>query len=218
MSSSMTTSMTTSAPTTTYPYSYTTFTNASPEPFTTPTAIPSMFPWGGLPSSACPAPSNAPSSDPDVPYIRPDGKFGSCAISNVESVNDHSFWDMYDCCNTGKMTATGATLPCTSICYANEQRSFLEIGECLSKRNKIVVCSPPEDQRGEPKSSGSGESKSSSSASATKADTTVVSARPTATAAQGAANTVAGGQGAASKAGLVVFGLMALSSAAGMLL
>ncbi|EUC50873.1 hypothetical protein COCMIDRAFT_80639, partial [Bipolaris oryzae ATCC 44560] len=215
----MTTSMsTTSAPSTTYTYSYTTFTNASPEPFTTPTAIPSMFPWGGLPSSACPVPSNAPSSNPDVPYVRPDGKLGSCVISNVESVNDHSFWDMYDCCKTGKMTATGATLPCTSICYASEQRSFLEIGECLSKRNKIVVCSSPEDQRGEPKSESSGASQSRSSASATKADTTLVSARPTATTAQSAANAVAGGQGAASKAGLVVFGFMALSSAVGMLL
>jgi hypothetical protein len=110
------------------------------------------------------------------------------------------------------MSTLGTPLPCTSVCYASDQLSFLELGECLSKRVKVVVCSPPENERGEPKSS------SSSSATKTNIATSSGSSQATVTAAKGAASTVAGGQSVASKAGLVVFGLMAFVSAAGMLL
>ena len=212
--------------TTTFPYTYTTFTNTSPTSFTTPSAIPSVFPWGPVPSFACSAPSSAPS---DAPPALPSNTAGSCAISNVETVNAHAFWDMYECCKSGKMSTVGTPLPCTAVCYTADEQSFLELGECLSKRVKMVVCSPPEGQRGEAKSEGSSSASASSagSSSATASKTAEVSritgtGTPTSTSsstptqAASKASKLAG-QGAVSKAGLVVFGVLAVTSAVGLL-
>jgi hypothetical protein len=211
--------------TTTYPYAYTTLTNTAPSSFTTPSAIPSIFPWGPVPSFACSAPSSAPSASPDAPLDLPQGASGSCAISNVESVNDHAFWDMYDCCKSGKISTVGTPLPCSAVCYTDDEQSFLELGECLSKRVKMVVCTPPEGQRGEAKSEGASSSSAAGSSSAAASKTAEVSQvtgtktptpTPTPTEATSKASKL-GGQGTVSKAGLVVFGVLAVTSAVGLL-
>ncbi|USP77031.1 hypothetical protein yc1106_04305 [Curvularia clavata] len=210
--------------TTTFPYTYTTFTNTSPTPFTTPSAAPSVFPWGPVPSFACSAPSSAPS---DAPLALPSNTAGSCAISNVENVNTHAFWDMYECCKSGKISTVGTPLPCSAVCYTDDEQSFLELGECLSKRVKMVVCSPPEGQRGEAKSEDSSSAtKSTGGSSSTAASKTAEVSRitgtssptptPTPTQASSKASKLAG-QGAVSKAGLIAFGVLAITSVVGVL-
>lgn len=223
MSSSSSSSPT---PTTTYPYSYTTFTNTAPSPFTTPSIVPSIFPLGPVPS--CPPPSASSSSTPKAPFELPAARQGGCTISNDATVNDHAFWDMYACCKPSSITPVGKALPCSIMCAADATHSFLEIGDCLSKRVPLVVCSPPEAQRGEPQNSQS-ESRSSASASATgsktesaapsktQTQTESKTASPVPPAATGAASSLVGGQTAVSKAGLMLFGLVAMTSVAGML-
>ena len=112
-------------------------------------------------------------------------------------------------------------------------QSFLDLGECLSKRVEIVICSPPFDQIDrnstdpDAASSGSGSGTAaqstpagtmSESGSASASSDTSASASTSAADSTGAASAVGVTQGASSKAGLLLFGIMAFGSAAGMLL
>ncbi|CAN9353003.1 unnamed protein product [Alternaria alternata] len=228
------TSMTTTTPTTTYNYSYTTYTNASPSPFTKPTEFPSIFSYG--PAVGCASNSVAPeqSAQPSsYPIGRPEGRNGGCVISNDADINDHAFWDMYACCSSNDSTASGSPFPCTASCSITDGQSFLDLGECLSKRVEIVICSPPFDQIDgnstdpDAASSGSGSGTAaqstpagtmSESGSASASSDTSASASTSAADSTGAASAVGVTQGASSKVGLLLFGIMAFGSAAGMLL
>lgn len=216
--------MTTTTPTTTYNYSYTTYTNASPSPFTKPTEFPSIFSYG--PAVGCASNSVAPeqSAQPSsYPIGRPEGRNGGCVISNDADINDHAFWDMYACCSSNDSTASGSPFPCTASCSITDGQSFLDLGECLSKRVEIVICSPPFDQidrnSTDPDAASSG-SGSGTAAQSTPAGTMSESGSASTSAADstGAASAVYVTQGASSKAGLLLFGIMAFGSAAGMLL
>jgi hypothetical protein len=216
--------MTTTTPTTTYNYSYTTYTNASPSPFTKPTEFPSIFSYG--PAVGCASNSVAPeqSAQPSsYPIGRPEGRNGGCVISNDADINDHAFWDMYACFSTNDSTASGSPFPCTASCSITDGQSFLDLGECLSKRVEIVICSPPFDQidrnSTDPDAASSG-SGSGTAAQSTPAGTMSESGSASTSAADstGAASAVGVTQGASSKAGLLLFGIMAFGSAAGMLL
>jgi hypothetical protein len=231
------TSTITTTPTTTYNYVYTTYTNASPSPFTKPTEMPSMFSYGPAPGCA----SNSvmpdtPAQPSNYPLGRPSGRDGGCVISNDMEFNDHAFWDMYACCSSNDSSAMGSPFPCTASCSTTDGQSFLELGECLSKRVDVVICSPPFDQINrnltDPEgasSSGSGSgsmsqstssgmmSESGSAAASTGGDASA-SGSPSSVDSTGAASAVGVTHGASSKAGLVVFGIMALGSAAGMFL
>lgn len=123
------------------------------------------------------------------------------------------------------MGSLGLPLPCTAVCWADGAQSFLDLGRCLSERVEFVVCSPPEEERGqEPEGSSSGASASKTSAGETQTQTQTESAsgtggaEPTVTDSTGAASAVGGVHVGSTKAGLVVFGLIALGSAAGMFL
>lgn len=227
------TSTITTTPTTTYNYVYTTYTNASPSPFTKPTEFPSIFSYG--PAVGCASNSampDTPAQPSNYPLGRPSGRDGGCVISNDADFNDHAFWDMYACCSGNDSTAMGSPFPCTAMCSASDQQSFLELGECLSKRVDVVICTPPFDEIS--KNSTDPDTASSSSSAAQSSSTGTMSESGGATASSsgdasasasssnadstGAASAVGVTHGAFSKAGLAVFGIMALGSAAGMYL
>jgi hypothetical protein len=205
--------------TTTYPFSLTTYTNASPSAFTKPTVMPSVFSFGGAPG--CSARSDTPA--------QPTGSYGGCAISNAAEVNDHAFWDMYACCSGGEFSAIGMPFPCTAVCEAKDGQSFQELGECLSKRVETVVCKPASNEIGSESGSASGSSSVSKttaqeSTTATETATGTVSGGASGTdettlpESTGAANTVHGVPATSSKAAFMIFGLVAVGSAAGMFL
>ena len=123
----------TPTPATIYPFTftYTTYTTSLiPTIFTPPSTIPSIVPFG--PALSCPANS--------VPT--PQGPNAACAISNAREVNDHAFWDLYECCKGKDVTASGTPNPCTAQCVAGDGQTWQELGECLSKRVEVVVCKP----------------------------------------------------------------------------
>ncbi|KAG9188287.1 hypothetical protein G6011_02210 [Alternaria panax] len=219
------TSLTTTTPTTTYNYIYTTYTNASPIPFTKPTEFPSVFSYG--PAVGCASNSVAPeqSTQPsNHPIGRPEGLNGGCVISNDADVNDHAFWDMYACCSSNDSTASGSPFPCTASCSTTDDQNFLELGECLSKRVEIVICKPPFDKINRNLTDPDAASSSSSGTAAQSTSTGTISESGTASASAsaadstGAASAVGVIQSASSKGGLVLFAIMAFGSAAGMFL
>lgn len=206
---------TTTSATTTYPFTYTTFSNTSPSPFTKPTEVPSIFSFGSALNCAATSSNSAqPSALPSAaPLDRPLGIQAACVISNAAEVNNHAFWDLYACCKGGDMTAFGNPGTCTAQCRAEDGQTWQELGECLSKRVEVVVCKPEfgEIARNETSSSSSSSSSGSSAHSSTK---TTTSASGSATASgSGAAQ-----QSTGSKAGVVLFALLAFGSAAGMFL
>jgi hypothetical protein len=233
----MSSATTTPTPTTTYPFTYTTWTNTSPSSFTKPTEFPSIFSFG--PAVGCASKSANPSASAqpsNYPLNRPvDVSAGFCVISNAAEHNDHAFWDMYACCASEDISAIGSPLPCTAICKTKEGQTFHDLGWCLNERVDVVICSPPAEQRGnatdpDAASSSVGASQSTTgvasgtmSGSAGVSSTVSGSSSASASSASassavstGAASTVGGVQGSTSKAGLVIFGLLALGSAAGM--
>jgi hypothetical protein len=165
----------------------------------------------------------------NYPLDQPVGRSGGCVISNDAEVNDHAFWDLYACCTSQDLTAIGDPFPCTAMCKTTDGQSFLDLGECLSKRVEVVICSPPFDEIGrnstesDASSSSGGVTQSTSSivsATVSGSGTTSggTSASGSASASTGAANTVTGVQGSSSKAGLMIWGILALGSATGMFL
>jgi hypothetical protein len=218
----MSSTTTTTTPTTTYPFTYTTFTNASP------TEFPSVFSFGS--AVGCASNSVSPDRPPqpsNYPIDRAVGLDGGCVISNAAEYNDHAFWDMYACCESGDWSAMGSPFTCTAFCRTKGGQNFQQLGECLSKRVDVVICSPPYDEIGknttDPDASSSGsvvasQSSASGTMSASASGSSSASASAIASKSTGAASAVGGVQGSSSKAGLVLFGIVALGSAAGMFL
>jgi hypothetical protein len=185
-------------------------------------------------NSVSPEQSAQPSNHP---LGRPEGLNGGCVISNDVDVNEHAFWDMYACCSSNDTTASGSPFPCTASCSTTDDQSFLDLGECLSKRVEIVICSPPFDEINrnltDPDAASSSSSSGSSSGTAAQSTSTETmsesgtasassdasaSASTSAAGSTGAASAVRVVHGASSKAGLLLFGIMAFGSAAGMFL
>ncbi|KAF1832364.1 hypothetical protein BDW02DRAFT_571098 [Decorospora gaudefroyi] len=203
---------TTTTPTPTYK----TYTNATPQPFTPPTTLPTTFPFG--PANNCASNKRTPNQPkplPNHPLDRP-ATAGACAISNDADVNEHAFWDLYACCEDEDFEAKGDPFPCTALCRAGGGgggggQSVFELGECLSKRVGIVVCSLPLEEDGGEGEGGNAtvsDAMSSGSASAT-------GGLPDST---GGANVVGVVQSSSTMTGLVIFGILAFGSAAGMFL
>jgi len=129
------------------------------------------------------------------------------------------------------MGVLGMPLPCTAVCEVEDgdEQGLRRVGECLSKRVGVVVCSDRKGGNGtESDGSSSGSSSSSSAgqtstssraASGTASLSASSSAGATPSASTGGTSKGFGGQkGEVSKAGLMVFGVLALGSAVGMLM
>jgi len=210
--------------TTTYPFSYTTFTNTSPQPFTKPTILPTgMFSFG--PVMSCSANSIAPSASArpsGAPIDVVQGTKAGCIITNSQDESTHAFWDLY-CCKSRNITAVGKPLPCSAQCSVGDDQTWQDLGSCLSKRNTIVVCKPDNSEIGSvnpaaaSKSSGAAPSGSSSGAGTSAGGASATGgAKPSV--ATGGASSVDVVHATFSKAGVFVFALMAVTSAAGMFL
>ncbi|KAF2831162.1 hypothetical protein CC86DRAFT_135546 [Ophiobolus disseminans] len=198
-------------PTTTYPFTYTTYTTSlSSTSFTRPTLVPTLVPFGA--AFSCSA--NA--------VATPQGTSAACAISNAREVNDHAFWDLYECCKGKEVTANGTPNPCTAQCVAGNGQTWQELGECLNKKVQVVVCKPADGEIARSSSGGAASQTSSGVGSAT-------TGRPSGT----ASGSASGGQASAyigagsmvgvahvggSKTAVVVFCILAVGSFAGMLL
>ncbi|CAE7000540.1 hypothetical protein PTTW11_01095 [Pyrenophora teres f. teres] len=225
MSISTSTPSSTSSPTSAISYTYTTYTNSSPTPFRKPTTIPSSFPFGAAPG--CSSLPSLPLDTPlpsNYPVDRPTAAKPGCVISNDAAVTDHAFWDLYECCTGGEMGVLGMPLPCTAVCQIDggDEKALKRVGECLSKRVGVVVCSDREGKNEtESSSSSAGQTSTSSMASGTASLSRSASSSGKATASAstgGAGKGVDVQRGQFSKAGVIVFGILALGSAAGMLM
>jgi hypothetical protein len=212
-------------PTTTYPFTYTTYSTSLPSSkFSTPTIVPSIFSWGA--AASCSANSMSRPQPSNFPIDRPSGLDAACVISNAREVNDHAFWDLYACCKSLRMTASGSPNVCTAQCTAGNGQTWQELGDCLSKRVEVVVCRPAFIEIGRNQTEGSGVS-SSVSASQTKSSTSsgVGSASASGSGAQvsgsqstGAGSAVGVVHVVGSKAGVALFVVLAFGSFAGMML
>jgi len=208
--------------TTTYSFTYTTFSNPTPVAFTKPTEFPSIFSFGsavGCSSNTASATASAVPSN--APLDHPNGRDAACVISNDAEINDHAFWDLYACCKGGDMNAFGSPRLCTAQCKPKDGQTWQELGECLSKKVEVVVCKPAYAEI--PTEAGQSASRShsgSSIQSTTPASGTTsgsVSGPGQSSRTGGAASTFPV-QATTSKAALVIFGILTLGSAAGMLL
>jgi hypothetical protein len=99
------------------------------------------------------------------------------------------------------MTARGSPNLCSAQCTVGMGQSWQELGECLSKRVEVVVCKPADAEVG----------------NGTQA-TPSRSATGSVTLSTGAASAVGVGHVGGSKAGVVVFAVLAIGSFAGMLM
>jgi hypothetical protein len=209
--------MSTTTPTTTYPFTFTTYFNSLPATtFSKPTIIPSIFSWGpGLSCSANSQPTPQPSQ---FPIDRPLGLEGACVISNAREINDHAFWDLYDCCKSKNMTAFGSSGSgvCTAQCRTKDAQTWQELGECLAKRVEVVVCKPPFDEIAK---NGTNETSGSSGTTASRTASRSGSTSSThASGSTGAGNVVAVAHVGNPKSAMMVFVILAVGSFAGMLL
>lgn len=146
-------STTSPTPTTTYPFVFTTYTNPSPSTqFFYPTTYTDTT-WLPLVSA-----DTRCSSETAYPRIEgPDGLKAGCVISNAVDINPHAFWDVYDCCPGRDMSAYGYLGSnadpgnpgiCMVQCSINESDAvtWQQVGECLQKRVKEVVCKPRHEE------------------------------------------------------------------------
>jgi len=114
------------------------------------------------------------------------------------------------------MTAFGNPNACTAQCRVSGDQTWQQLGECLAKRVEVVVCKPP---FGEIAKNGTTGSSSGSSMSASSTASGAGSASSThASGPTGAGSIVAVAHVGSSKSAVVVFGVLALGSFAGMLL
>ncbi|CBX95360.1 hypothetical protein IAQ61_004184 [Plenodomus lingam] len=206
--------------TTTYSFSYTTFTNPTPVAFTKPTEFPTIFSFGsavGCSSNTASATASALPSN--APLLNPTGREAACVISNDAEVNDHAFWDLYACCKGGDMTAMGDPMLCTAQCKPKDGQTWEDLGDCLSKRVEVVVCKPDQAEiaTGAPQQASESAAQSTASASGTQS-ASASSSGPAEASGSSAATSMHAVQATTSKAGLVIFGLVALGSAMGMFL
>ncbi|KAH7399624.1 hypothetical protein BKA66DRAFT_398822, partial [Pyrenochaeta sp. MPI-SDFR-AT-0127] len=203
---------------------YSTFTNPTPVAFTKPTEVPSIFSFGS--ARDCASNSIAPSASalPSIyPIDRPAGLEAGCVISNAAEVNDHAFWDLYACCKSGDMTASGSPYTCTAQCKAGNGQTWQELGECLSKRVEVVVCKPQFNEIARNQTDSSASRSSTSGAQSTRSGSSAPAASGSSggaapSNATGAASTMGVVHTTSSKLGAAVFVVLAIGSAAGMLL
>ncbi|KAJ4989196.1 hypothetical protein SVAN01_05275 [Stagonosporopsis vannaccii] len=210
--------------TTTYPFYATTYTNPSP-------SAPSSYPTTYTDTTWLP-PTSADThcvSATAYPSVRgPQGLKAACVISNAADINPNAFWDVYECCPGHDLSAygysyTGDETPNPGICMmqctiGDDGTTWQQVGECLQKRAKEVVCAPRFEERSYNDTLASG--------SSTRPGVTVQATRPggnsassaTATASTAAATSVDIVHLNCSKLALFAFGLLTLGSAAGLFL
>jgi hypothetical protein len=126
------------------------------------------------------------------------------------------------------MTAGGSPNLCTAQCAAGEGQTWQELGECLSKRVEVVVCKPAFEEIGRNGTSGSsGVASRTQTQTQTQTRTSSVVASGSGSATGSASHPVAStGAGSAvgvvhvggSKAGVMLFAVLAVGSFAGMML
>jgi hypothetical protein len=115
------------------------------------------------------------------------------------------------------MFAGGSPYPCTAQCVAEDGQTWQELGECLSKKVEVVVCKPAFNEIGRnetttrvgPSATGSGQPAASGSSSGSGAQ---------ASGSTGAGSTVGIVHVKGAKVAFGVFVMLAVGSAAGMLL
>ncbi|KAH4118776.1 hypothetical protein HBI04_043910 [Parastagonospora nodorum] len=203
--------------------SFTTISNSLPSTkFTIPTEVPSLFSFGPAFSCFANSVSRATPLPSQYPKDNPGGAAAACAISNDIEVNDHAFWDLYACCKSLDMDAGGHPDLCTAQCAAGEGQTWQEMAECLSKRVEVVVCKPASGGFFEngTRSTGYG---SSGVASQTRTSSASGSGSATGSTSQtsgsaGAGSTVGIMHVGGSKAGVMLFAVLAIGSFAGMML
>lgn len=218
--------MSSTSATTTYSFTYTTFTNPTPVAFTKPTEFPTIFSFGsavGCSSNLASATATATASavPSNAPLDHPNGREAACVISNDAEINDHAFWDLYACCKGGDMNVLGSPMLCTAQCKPKDGQTWQELGECLSKKVEVVVCKPafaeiPTGAVPTASASASG-SNAPSTTSASGTHGGAASGPSQASGTGGATGTFAT-PATTSKVALVVFGIVALGSAMGILL
>jgi hypothetical protein len=143
------TTTTRSTATTTYPFYQTTYTNASPSSQSSYLTTYTDTTW--LPyvtaDTWCASATAYPSIEGPV------GLKPACVISNAAEINQHAFWDVYECCPGRDMSASGYSVTgdeegnpgmCMIQCTINDDDgvTWQQVGECLQKRVKEVVCMP----------------------------------------------------------------------------
>jgi hypothetical protein len=202
-------SLSTMLPTETLPSTYLYSTSqSSSSTFTTPTAIPSnIVPFG--PALDCP--SNSTND------FFPQGNDTACAISNARETNEHAFWDLYECCKGGNITAFGLPTPCTAQCTIGDEQTYDELRACVKKRVPGYACQSKADAT-EP---GNGTESSSATPSASGGAANSSSASGGAarsSSASGAGSAVGVAHVGGSKVAVLTFGVLAVASFAGMML
>ena len=116
------------------------------------------------------------------------------------------------------MTAFGSSGTCTAQCKAEDGQTWQELGECLSKRVEVVVCKPEFAEIGRNESQASGSASASASVSVSGSGSATGSGVAQQSTGAAASTTVGVVHATVSKAGIVVFAILAFGSAAGMLL
>lgn len=210
-------------PTTTYSFAITTFTNALPS---TPSSYPTTYTdttW--LPPTTADTECASASAYPSI-----DGPLGlqaACVISNAADINPNAFWDMYACCPGHDLQSYGYSIRageagspgiCMMQCRIadNATTTWQEVGECLQKRVKEVVCAPRYAERYHNDTDvGSG---SAAAQNPTSTPTAGGSGSASAAGSTGAATSLDVVHVGGSKFGLAAFALLALGSAVGMCL
>lgn len=216
--------------TTTYPFYETTYTNPSP-------STPSSYPTTYTDTKWLPFVSADTWCASATAYPSIEGPLGlkpACVISNAAEINPNAFWDVYDCCPGRDMSASGYSSTgdevgnpgiCMIQCTIGDDDgvTWQQVGECLQKRVKEVVCMPQYIERTDNSTVTWG-----STVKSTPAAGTVSATRPGGATDGTQAATAAPSTGAAillnvvhtntSKFGAVAFLLLAGVSVAGMLL
>lgn len=221
------------APTTTYPFYETTYINPSPSTIT-------PYPTTYTDTTWLPHISADPLCTSARSYPSIEGPLGlqpACVISNAANINPNAFWDVYECCPGHDMSAYGYSVTggdggqpgiCMMQCYVDESlgMTWQEVGECLQKRVKEVICMPEYEERNDTVRTGSVEGTGTAQVGGS-----ISATLPTASSAAsgiGQSASVAGSTGAApsldvvhassSKTGMFALLLLAVGSAAGMFL
>jgi hypothetical protein len=148
-------------------------------------------------------------------------------ISNDRNINPHAFWDLYACCKGLNITASGIDITtdnhfnaCTAECSVGDEQTWQNLGECLSKRVEVVVCQPRFSEVGRndtsegTRSRTTGQSGTGVSGSGSGSMSATAQVSPS----TGAGNMNAVAHVGGSKAGAVMFVLLAMGSFAGMML
>jgi hypothetical protein len=205
-------SLSTMLPTETLPSTYLYSTSqSSSSTFTTPTAIPSnIVPFG--PAFNCP--SNITNN------VSPQGNDTACAISNARETNEHAFWDLYECCKGGNITAFGLPTPCTAQCtIVGDGQTYDELRACVKKRVSGWACqSKPVTEDIEPGNGTESSSATPSASGGAAGSSSASGGAARSSSASGAGSAVGVAHVGGSKVAVLMFGVLAVASFAGMML